>query len=237
MKNYLIIISTFFCSCISSYDKETTDSSRRPKPLSSFKIVINWSIADSIPYKERVFGPATLKLIRISDNKIFEMSLGTFSLTDSTYSKIVYQKATNQSLPFKILNENFSGLYLKDINFDNVPELIVESDAYDKETFEKSNTYNIFEIKEHGIERIDYFPTQALERSGEIDKNKKEVSVTNYLNCCSYITYVYKFNNNSKEKFVIYKEEEVHIDPITNDEEIIVKEEGKRDLKIFKKSK
>lgn len=243
MKFTLLILLLLTKSCQSQdIDEKVTETKANnkvlieyTKPIKGFNVKINWTLNDSIPYRNSIVGPALMELKRISDNKIFKINYENYSISDSLYSQKIYETYKEKSVPNILQLKACSEFYFKDINFDNNDELIINSEIFDEETLKSYSDHRIFEFINDELIEIDYFPTEALDWSGEINYEKKEVIVRDYLNCCSYIAYFYKYNKNSSEKFIMYKEETHYVDGTTEDEEIIVKEKGKAEVKIFKK--
>ena len=243
MKFTILILLLFTINCQSQdVEKNNTIETNKKviveysEPLNGFNIKINWTLKDSITDRNTIFGPAIIELKRISDNKIFKINNEKFELNDSIYSQKIYETYKEKSVPNILQLTTCTDLYFKDINFDNRDELIIESQIYDEETKKFYSDHKIFELINDELIEIDYFPIEALDWNGEIDYEKKEVIVKDFLNCCSYNAYFYKYNKNSDKKFIIYKEELHNVDGRTEDEEIIVKEKGKSDVKIFKKN-
>ncbi len=244
MKYTIIILLLFSKCCLSQNGEKTTVSNETNKsiiieylePIENYNVKINWTLIDSIPERKKIIGPATVEIKRLSDNKIFKVNYENYSITDSIYSEKIFKSYVNNSLP-NILQLTYdneeSNFFFKDINFDNKEELIIIETDFEVEF--KTDNYKIFEFGFDKLIEVEDFPIEALDWSGEIDYIKKELIVRDYLNCCDYNADFYKYESNNPEKFIYYKSEEHKVDPITEDEEITIKEKGKNDVIIFKK--
>lgn len=245
MKFTLLILILFTKSCLSQEtenNQETTKINNEisiefQKPIEGFDIKILWKIKDSVPNNNCVIGPAVFKINRIIDNKTFEIEFNDYIINDTIYSEKIYNAYKNRKLPNIIQLEDCTDLILKDINFDNKNEIIIPSQIYDEETEKFYSNHKIYEFTNDIIIEIDYFPIEALDWNGEIDYEKKEVSIKDYFNCCSYEQSFFKYDKNSKEKFIFYKSENHNVDATNGNEEIIIDEKGKEKITIFKKGK
>ena len=207
------------------------------KPIVGFDVKINWSLKDSISDFNSIIGPAIVELERLTDKKVFKINIENFTVEDSITGLNIYERYKEKSIPNVLQLETHPNIYFKDINFDNKNELIINHAIYDLEITKSYTNHKIFEFVNDELVEIDYFPTQVLDWSGEIDYNKQEVIAREYSGCCSYDAFYFKYDINSKEKFVFYKSETHNVDPTNGNEEIIVEEKGKKKVTIFKKGK
>ncbi len=241
MKFTFLILLLFAKNCQSKdIENNTTENNKNvlieySEPLNGFNIKINWILKDSIADSNAIIGPAIIELQRISDNKIFKINHENFTIDDSIYSEKIYKSYKEKSVPNILQLKNCTELYFKDINFDSKDELIIKSEIFDEVMTKSFPDHKIFELTNDEFIEIKYFPVEALAWNGEIDYEKKEVIIKDYFNCCSYDASYFKFDKNSKEKFIFYKSEYHNVDGRTEDEEITIKEKGKPDVKIFKK--
>lgn len=241
MKFTFLILFLFAKNCQGQdVENNTTETNKKvlieySEPLNGFNIKINWTLKDSIIDRNTIFGPAVIELQRKLDNKIFKINHENFELNDSIYSEKIYETYKEKSVPNILQLTTCSELYFKDINFDDKDELIIKSEIFDEVIGKNYSDHRIFELINDELTEIKYFPVEALDWNGKIDYEKKEVIIRDYFNCCSYDASYFKFDKNSKEKFIFYKSEFHNVDARTEDEEITVKEKGKPDVKIFKK--
>ena len=245
MKFTLLILLLFTKSC-SSQEAENKQETAKinnevliefEKPIEGFDVEINWSLKDSVSDFSSIIGPAIVKLKRLTDNKIFKINVENFTVEDSITGLNIYERYKEKSVPNVLQLETHPNIYFKDINFDNKNELIINHAIYEQEISKTYTNHRIFEFVNEELIEIDYFPTQALDWSGEIDYAKQEVITRDYYNCCSYEASYFKYDINSKEKFVFYKSEIHNVDATTGDDEITVEEKGKKKITIFKKGK
>lgn len=245
MKFTLLILLLFTKSC-SSQEAENKQEIAKinnevliefEKPIEDFDVEINWSLKDSVSDFSSIIGPAIVKLQRLTDNKVFKINIENFTVEDSITGLNIYERYKEKSVPNVLQLETHPNIYFKDINFDNKKELIINYAIYEQEISKTYTNHRIFEFVNDELTEIDYFPTEALNWSGEIDYTKQEVITRDYYNCCSYEASYFKYDKNSKEKFVFYKSEIHNVDATNGNDEIIVDEKGKKKVTIFKKGK
>ena len=168
---------------------------------------------------------------------VFKINYQSYSISDSICSLKVYEGFKKSDIP-NIIQTNYStegrpDFYFKDINFDNVEELIITETGLEEYN---SPVYRVFEFQNNELIELKDFPSISLhEGKGNIDYEKKEITTKDYYSCCEYEEDFYKYEKNNKEQFVYFKTLHHIIDPNTENEEIIIKEKGKADIKIFKK--
>ncbi len=245
MKFTLLILILFTKSCLSQevenkQEKTITNneiSIEFQKPIDGFDININWILKDSVSDFSSIIGPAIVELKRLTDNKSFKVNIENFTVEDSITGLNIYERYKEKSVPNVLQLETHPNIYFKDINFDNKNELIINYAVYDVEINKTYTNYKVFEFVNDELTEIDYFPTEALNWSGEIDYAKQEVITRDYFNCCSYEASYYKYDKNSKEKFIFYKSETHNVDATNGNDEITVEEKGKKKVTIFKKGK
>ena len=245
MKFTLLILILFTKSC-SSQETENKQETNKinneisiefQKPIEGFSVNINWSLKDSVSDFSSIIGPAIVKLKRLSDNKNFKLNIENFTVEDSITGLNIYERYKEKSVPNVLQLETHPNIYFKDINFDNKNELIISYAVYEEEINKTYTNYKVFEFINDELTEIDYFPTEALNWSGEIDYAKQEVITRDYFNCCSYEASYFKYDKNSKEKYIFYKSETHNVDATNGNDEITVEEKGKKKVTIFKKGK
>lgn len=235
---YSLIISLLFT--IICFSQETNDNEiliEFQKPIEGFDVKINWGLKDSVSDFNNIIGPATVKLKRLTDGKLLKINIENFTVEDSITGLNIYERFKEKSVPNVLQLEIHPNIYFKDINFDQKNEFIVNYTVYDEEISKSYTNHRIFEFVNDELIEIDYFPTEGLDWSGKIDYEKQEVITREYFNCCSYEASFFKYDANSKEKFIFYKSESHNIDETSGNEEIIIEEKGKKKVTIFKKGK
>lgn len=246
MKFTILILLLFAKSCKSQdIEQKSTEKNNKvivefTEPIKSFNAKIFWTIKDSISdVDNRIVGTAILELERQNDKTKFKVNYQSYSINDSICSLKIYESFKKGNIPniiqtnYSVDAEGKSDFYFKDINFDNVEELIITESGL---TEFGTPVYRVFEFQNNELIELKDFPSICLyEGKGNIDYEKKEITTKDYYSCCTYIEDFYKYDKNSKNQFVHFKSEKHKVDPNTEDEEIIIKEKGKADVKIFKK--
>lgn len=208
------------------------------KPIEGFDVKINWTLKDSVSeFYSFIIGPAVFELKRLNDKKKFNINIENFNINDTITGLDIHERFKEKTVPNVLQLEIHPNIYFKDINFDNKKELVIGYTAYDVEINKAYPNHRIFEFVNDELIEIDYFPLQALDWSGEIDYAKQEVITRDYYNCCSYDASYFKYDKNTKEKFIFYKSEMHDVDATNGNEEITVDEKGKKKVTIFKKGK
>jgi hypothetical protein len=244
MKLTILILLLFAKSCQSQeVEQKTTEINNKviveyTEPIKGFNVKIYWTIKDSISdIDNRMVGTAILELERQNDKTKFNVTYQSYSISDSICSIKVYEDFKKSDIP-NIIQTNYSAegrpdFYFKDINFDNVEELIITETGLEEYN---APVYRVFEFQNNELIELKDFPSISLhEGKGNIDYEKKEITTKDYYSCCEYDEDFYKYEKNSKEQFVYFKSIHHKIDPTTENEELIIKEIGKADVKIFKK--
>lgn len=243
MKLSLLILILFTKSCSSQEvgDKQETNKIINEiliefkKPIEGFDVTINWTLKDTIIQFSSIIGPAIIKINRLSDNKVFKIDIQDFTVQDTITGINTYERYKEKSVPNVLQLKTHPNIYFKDINFDQKKELVISYTYYDQETIKTYTNNKIFELLNDELTEIDYFPSEALNWNGEIDYAKQEVIIKDYFNCCSYEASYFRYDPNSKEKFIFYKSENHNIDATNGNDEITVEEKGKKKVTIFKK--
>ena len=244
MKLTILILLLFAKSCQSQdVEQKSTEKNNKvivefTEPIKGFNAKIFWTIKDSISdVDNRIVGTAILELERQNDKTKFKVNYQSYSISDSICGLKIYESFKKSDIP-NIVQTNYSAegrpdFYFKDINFDNVEELIITESGLGEYY---TPVYRVFEFQNNELVELKDFPSICLhEGKGNIDYEKKEITTKDYFSCCTYMEDFYKYDKNSKKQFVYFKTEEHRVDPNTEDEEIIIKVKGQADVKIFKK--
>ncbi|MDB5154318.1 MAG: hypothetical protein JWR54_3069 [Mucilaginibacter sp.] len=193
------------------------------KPVNGYKISILWYPIEKNPMDE-IFGPATMELTRINDNRKFTVNYESFSI-DCRIKDLIIKDDLVKSYSNTVVSLSYNAIkdkpfYFFDINFDGVKELII-AEGLKKGVLKKNEIFDI--TSGNKITPINYEPFDGVMgfniengRAGfyneEIDVKKKEIIVTDVFGCCQSTDKIYRLNNDqtspNKNKFVVIRTEE-----------------------------
>ncbi|WP_426091789.1 hypothetical protein [Flavobacterium sp. DSR3-2] len=83
------------------------------------------------------------------------------------------------------------------------------------EANDENKVHRVYEFQDNELVEFQYFPSLVFTYSrhyiGKIDYTTKEISVSSYFSCCEYDTEFYRLDENSTNKFVLYKTEKINL--------------------------